>query len=174
MPFLIVDLQARAQTSVAVTLVAVRSEMANRSAYARTSGSVELRRILFAARTIRLTSTLATWRSIPALPAQGSVWAGKAPVVSVRDVSWSLLRHQKQPGSSLVTGHVPTHPSPEASPEPNQTLTQTLDLTQGRGGAWPATEQGPTTITSTTTHRRRFYRNVLPVGLPVGQYESSS
>ena len=46
-------------------------------------------------------------------------------------------------GSSLFTGHVPTHPFPEASPDPNLTLTQTLDLTQGRVGTWPATEQGP-------------------------------
>ena len=28
-------------------------------------------------------------------------------------------------GSSLVMGHVPTHPSPEASPDPHPTLTQT-------------------------------------------------
>ena len=41
-----------------------------------------------------------------------------------------------------VTGHIPTHPSPEASPDPNPTLTRTLDLTQGRVGTWPATEQG--------------------------------
>ena len=46
-------------------------------------------------------------------------------------------------GSSLVTGHVPTHPFPEASADLNLTLTQTLDLTQGRVGTWPATEQGP-------------------------------
>ena len=45
-------------------------------------------------------------------------------------------------GSSLVTGHVPTHPSPEASPDLHLTITQTLDLTQGRVGMWPATEQG--------------------------------
>ena len=46
-------------------------------------------------------------------------------------------------GSSLVTGHVSSYPFPEASPDPNLTLTQTLDLTQGRVGMWPATEQGP-------------------------------
>ena len=45
-------------------------------------------------------------------------------------------------GSSLVTGHVPTHPFPEASPDPYQTL----DLTRGRVGTWPATEQGPKSI----------------------------
>ena len=28
----------------------------------------------------------------------------------------------KSNGSSLVTGHVPTHPFPVASPDPNQTL----------------------------------------------------
>ena len=37
-------------------------------------------------------------------------------------------------GSSLVTGHVPTHSFPEAIPDPNPTLTQNLDLTQGRVG----------------------------------------
>ena len=46
-------------------------------------------------------------------------------------------------GSSLITGHTPTHPFPEASPDPNLTLAQTLDLTQGRVGMWPTTEQGP-------------------------------
>ena len=46
-------------------------------------------------------------------------------------------------GSSLVTGHVPTHPFPDTCPDPNPTLTQTLDLTQRRGGTWPATKQGP-------------------------------
>ena len=46
-------------------------------------------------------------------------------------------------GSSLFTVHVPTHPFPEASPDTNPTLTQTLDLTQGRVGTWAATEQGP-------------------------------
>ena len=44
-------------------------------------------------------------------------------------------------GSSLVAGHVPTHPFLEANPDP--TLTQTLNLTWGRVGTWPATEQGP-------------------------------
>ena len=34
--------------------------------------------------------------------------------------------------SSLVMGLIPTHPFPEAIPNPNPTLTQTLDLTQGR------------------------------------------
>ena len=29
------------------------------------------------------------------------------------------------------------------SPDPNLSLTQTLDLTQGRVGTWPTTEQGP-------------------------------
>ena len=43
--------------------------------------------------------------------------------------------------SILVTGHAPTHPCSEASPDPNSTLT--LDLTQGRVGTCPATEQGP-------------------------------
>ena len=41
-----------------------------------------------------------------------------------------------------VYGHVPTHPSPEACPDPNPTFTQTLDLTQGRVGTWLATKQG--------------------------------
>ena len=41
-------------------------------------------------------------------------------------------------GLSLVTGHVPTHPFPVAIPGPNLTLTQTLDLNQGRVGTWPA------------------------------------
>ena len=41
----------------------------------------------------------------------------------------------------LFMGHVPTHPFPDASPDPNLTLTQTLDLTQGRVGTWPAIEQ---------------------------------
>ena len=40
-------------------------------------------------------------------------------------------------------GHVPTHPYPEAIPNPNLSLIQTLDLTQGRVGTWPATKQGP-------------------------------
>ena len=40
-------------------------------------------------------------------------------------------------GSSLVVAHVPTHPFPKAIPDPYLTLTQTLDLTQGRGGMWP-------------------------------------
>ena len=44
---------------------------------------------------------------------------------------------------SLITGHVPTNPFPDACPGPNPTLTQTLDLTQGRVGTGPATEQGP-------------------------------
>ena len=35
---------------------------------------------------------------------------------------------------SLVTGHVPTHPFPEVSPDPNLTLTQTLHPTRGRVG----------------------------------------
>ena len=48
-----------------------------------------------------------------------------------------------QARSSLFTGHVPTHPFPEACPDPNPTLTQTLDLTQGRVGTWPTTKQGP-------------------------------
>ena len=55
----------------------------------------------------------------------------------------------KTAGSTLVTGHVPTHPFPEASPDPNLTLTQTLDLIQGRVGTWPATEQGPNGLTAT-------------------------
>ena len=46
-------------------------------------------------------------------------------------------------------GHVPTHPFPEASPDPNLTLIQTLDLSQGRVGMWPTTEQGPIFITQT-------------------------
>ena len=45
--------------------------------------------------------------------------------------------------SSLATGHVPTHSFPVASPDPNPTLTQNLDLAQGRVGTWPATERGP-------------------------------
>ena len=46
-------------------------------------------------------------------------------------------------GSSLVTAtYLPT--PPVASPRPiNPTLTQTLDLTHGRVGTWPATKQGP-------------------------------
>ena len=40
----------------------------------------------------------------------------------------------------MVPGHVPTHPFPEASPDTNPTLTQTLDLIQGRVGTWPGTE----------------------------------
>ena len=32
----------------------------------------------------------------------------------------------------MVMGYVPTHPFPEASPDPNPTLTQTLDVTWGR------------------------------------------
>ena len=48
-----------------------------------------------------------------------------------------------QLGSSLFVGHLPTHPFPEASPDPNPTLTQTLDRTKGRVGMWPGTQQGP-------------------------------
>ena len=55
-------------------------------------------------------------------------------------------------GSSLFMGHIPTHPFPEASPDPNPTLTQTLDLTQGRGGTWPASEQGPNTVCVHSIH----------------------
>ena len=33
------------------------------------------------------------------------------------------------------------NPFPEATPDPSLTLTQILDLTQGRIGTWPATEQ---------------------------------
>ena len=42
--------------------------------------------------------------------------------------------HLESKVSSPVTGNVPTHPFLEASPDPNLTLTQTLDLTQGRVG----------------------------------------
>ena len=49
----------------------------------------------------------------------------------------------REGGSSLVTGHIPTHPFLVASPDPNPALTQTLDLSQGRVGTWPATERGP-------------------------------
>ena len=45
-------------------------------------------------------------------------------------------------GSSLVAGHIPTHPFLEADPNPDPTLSQTLNLTWGRVGKWPATEQG--------------------------------
>ena len=46
----------------------------------------------------------------------------------------SILGSWRPPkrASSLVKGHVPTHPFPEASPDPNQTL----DLAQGRGGTF--------------------------------------
>ena len=37
-------------------------------------------------------------------------------------------------------------PFPEASPDLYPTLTQTLDLTQGRVGTWPATEEGSETV----------------------------
>ena len=52
-----------------------------------------------------------------------------------------MCEQQCLTGSSLVSGHVPSHPSPEASPNPNPnlTVTQTLDLTKG---TWSATEQG--------------------------------
>ena len=43
-------------------------------------------------------------------------------------------------------GPRPYSPLPEASPDPNLTLTQTLDLTQGRVGTWPATEQRPACV----------------------------
>ena len=49
-------------------------------------------------------------------------------------------RSVRMVGSCLVMGHVPTHPFPVASPDPNPTLTQTVDLSQGRVGTWPATE----------------------------------
>ena len=47
-------------------------------------------------------------------------------------------------------GHVPIHPFPEAGPDPNPTLTQTLDLTQGRVGTWPATKQGQAWLRATS------------------------
>ena len=40
-------------------------------------------------------------------------------------------------------GHVPTHPFPDVIPNPDLTLTQTLNLTQETVGTWPATEQSP-------------------------------
>ena len=43
-------------------------------------------------------------------------------------------------------GHIPTHPFPEASPDPNLALTQTLNLTQGRVGTCPGTKQGPVNL----------------------------
>ena len=61
-------------------------------------------------------------------------------------VGWGLLYHWDKlywkVGSSLFPGNVPTHTFPEASPDLNPTLTQTLDLTQGRVGTWSAAEQG--------------------------------
>ena len=58
---------------------------------------------------------------------------------------------------NLVTGHVPTHPFPEASPDPDLTLTQTLDLTQRRVGMWPATEQGPLFVGLSAIYRFPSY-----------------
>ena len=52
--------------------------------------------------------------------------------------------------SSLFTGHVPTHPFPEACPDPNPTLTQTLGLTQGRVGTLPTTKQGQACLQATS------------------------
>ena len=51
-----------------------------------------------------------------------------------RTNTWNcpLQESDGREGSSLVTGHFPAHPITEASPDPNRTLTQTLDLTQGR------------------------------------------
>ena len=72
---------------------------------------------------------------------------------------------EKDRGSSLVTGHVPTHPSPEASPDPNPTLTQTLDLTQGRVSTWPATEQ---------EDRQRLSWTFLSTFLPVNSVSPRS
>ena len=65
-----------------------------------------------------------------------------APLLCGTSVNLEKNKTRKN-GSSLVTGHVPTHPFPEARPDTNPTLTQTLDLTQGRVGTWPTTEQGP-------------------------------
>ena len=57
---------------------------------------------------------------------------------------------RNQARSSLDMDHVPTHPFPEASPDPNPTLTQTLDLTQERVGTSPTTEQGQAWIRTTS------------------------
>ena len=50
---------------------------------------------------------------------------------------WSVAPACLVTGIKPGSGHVPTHPFPEASPGPNLTLSQTL-------GTWPSTEQGPT------------------------------
>ena len=44
----------------------------------------------------------------------------------MEDMRWYLMSSSNEIiGSSLVAGHVPTHPFPEAIPDPNLTLTQT-------------------------------------------------
>ena len=58
-------------------------------------------------------------------------------------------------GSRLVMGHVPTHPFPETSPDPTLALSQTLDLTQGKVGTWPATEQVLYLPVGTQTHLQK-------------------
>ena len=51
-------------------------------------------------------------------------------------------RREGKVGSSLITGHIPAHPFPEAI---TLTLTQTLDQSQRRVGTWPTTEHVPRT-----------------------------
>ena len=61
-------------------------------------------------------------------------------------------RYVRIMGSSLVTSHVLSHPFLEAIPDPNLTLTKTLDL-----GTWPATEQGPNSVVDVLSLVVRHY-----------------
>ena len=76
--------------------------------------------------------------------------------------------------SSLVEGHVPTHPSLEA--DPNPILTQTLNLTQGRVGAWLTTVHGPNPFSKNyfsqvqKVHSPNFFQEMYKWGSENWQY----